>query len=248
MVRHLARALQWKHLSWAMIDYSKRSYQKELLDRDDIPFRDIVLNMKELDFINSKLGGHAISIAGFKKLAGDKKQISVCEIGCGGGDNLKAINDYCLRNNIEVDFTGIDINKDCIEFARSNCEMAGVSFIVSDYKNVKFENGYPCIIFSSLFCHHFTDKEIVDMMKWMENHATVGFFVNDLHRHPLAYRFIKIATNLFSKSYLVKNDAPLSVLRGFKKKDWKRFMKVAGIEGYTIEWKWAFRFLVTKHK
>lgn len=56
-----------------MIDYSHRSYKKELLDCSDIPFKDIAENMKELEFINSKLGGHSITISGFKKLSGDKK-------------------------------------------------------------------------------------------------------------------------------------------------------------------------------
>ena len=36
------------------IDFSKRSYEKELLDRDDIPFDDIERNMRELDFIKAK--------------------------------------------------------------------------------------------------------------------------------------------------------------------------------------------------
>ena len=52
------------------LDLSKRSYQKELLDRDDIPFRDIQRNMLELDIINTWLGGHAISISGLRRLAG----------------------------------------------------------------------------------------------------------------------------------------------------------------------------------
>ena len=231
-----------------MIDYSKRSYEKELLDGTDIPFEDIVLNMKELDFINSNLGGHTISIAGFKRLIGQKKRVSVCEIGCGGGDNLNAINGYCIKNGIEVSFTGVDINKDCIDFAKQHCKSENVHFIVSDYKEIQFENGHPDIIFSSLFCHHFTDKELVEMLIWMQNHSTLGFFINDLHRHPLAYHFIKIATRLFSKSYLVKNDAPLSVLRSFKKRDWERLLKAAGLKDYSIEWKWAFRYLVTNHK
>lgn len=231
-----------------MTDYSKRSYKKELLDRDDIPFEDIVLNMKELDFINSKLGGHAISIAGFKKLIGNKKQISVCEIGCGGGDNLNAINDYCIANDINVSFIGIDINKDCIEFAKRESMCNSVDFIISDYKKVKFGKGNPDIIFSSLFCHHFNDDELVEMLQWMGQNSTVGFFINDLHRHPLAYYFIKMATKLFSKSYLVKNDAPLSVLRSFRKMDWTRLLKAAGIKNFKIQWKWAFRYLVTHHK
>ena len=33
---------------------TKRSYEKELLDRDDIPFDEIVQNMKELDVINQR--------------------------------------------------------------------------------------------------------------------------------------------------------------------------------------------------
>jgi 2-polyprenyl-3-methyl-5-hydroxy-6-metoxy-1,4-benzoquinol methylase len=230
-----------------MIDYSKRSYQKELLDGNDIPFEDIVLNMKELDFINSNLGGHAISIEGFKKLIGQKKRITVCEIGCGGGDNLNAINDYCIKNDIEASFIGIDINKECIDFARQHCKTKNVHFIVSDYKEVQFENEGPGIIFSSLFCHHFTDAELVKMLIWMESQSTHGFFINDLHRHPLAYHFIKIATRVFSKSYLVKNDAPLSVLRSFKKNDWERLLKAAGLNNYNIKWKWAFRYLVMKH-
>ena len=49
-----------------MIDYSHRSYGKELLDGKNIPFEDIAENMRELEFINSHLGGHSITIKGFK--------------------------------------------------------------------------------------------------------------------------------------------------------------------------------------
>ncbi len=52
----------------ARLDFSRRSYQKELLDRDDIPFRDIERNMQELDVINTWLGGHEISLKGLKQI------------------------------------------------------------------------------------------------------------------------------------------------------------------------------------
>jgi 2-polyprenyl-3-methyl-5-hydroxy-6-metoxy-1,4-benzoquinol methylase len=227
-----------------MIDYKKRSLQKEILDQNNIAFADIALNMKELEFINSKLGGHSITIKGFKELLKEKKEVSVCEIGCGGGDNLSAIFRYCTRHNIDVSFTGIDINKDCIAFAKENSKIKNVNFIVSDYKKITFESEKPDIIFSSLFCHHFTDDELVEMMIWMKNNSTLGFFINDLHRHPIAYHFIKMATRIFSKSYLVKNDAPISVLRGFKKNEWKQILHKAGFEKFSIRWKWAFRYLI----
>ena len=228
-----------------MIDYSHRSYQKEFLDGSNIPFKDIAANMKELDFINTHLGGHSISIKGFKKLAGNKNKISVCEIGCGGGDNLNAISKFCNKNNIEATFTGIDMNVDCIDFAKQKSQIDTVNFIVSDYSLINLESNKPNIIFSSLFCHHFTDDELIKMLQWMNENSTVGFFINDLHRHPLAYNFIKYAAKFFSKSYLVKNDAPLSVLRGFRKNEWQDIFERAGISNYSIQWKWAFRFLIT---
>jgi ubiquinone/menaquinone biosynthesis C-methylase UbiE len=227
-----------------MADYKNRSLKKEILDQKNIPFEDIVLNMKELEFINSQLGGHSITISGFKKLLKNKKEISVCEIGCGGGDNLKAIDIFCKKNHLICSFTGIDINKDCIAFAEENLPIKNVHFIVSDYKNVDFNGTKPDVIFSSLFCHHFSEYELVEMLHWMKNNSETGFFINDLHRHPVAYHFIKIATKIFSRSYLVKNDAPLSVLRGFKKNEWKNIFKKAGIRNYSIQWKWAFRYLI----
>jgi hypothetical protein len=56
---------------------------------------------------------------------------------------------------------------------------------------------------------------------------------------------IKWLTQLFSSSYLVKNDAPLSVSRGFTREDWTNLLKQANITTYSCEWKWAFRWLIT---
>ena len=74
------------------------------------------------------------------------------------------------------------------------------------------------------FLSPFYRKRIIEMLEWMKENSALGFFINDLHRHPIAYHFIKISP-LFSKSYLVKNDAPFSVLRGFKKKNGKENLR-----------------------
>lgn len=233
-----------------MPDLSKRSYQKELLDGDDSPFEDIKQNMHELDVINTWLGGHQITIKGFKHLmsrVGQSHIVHICEIGCGGGDNLRIIQQYCKKRSIPVKLTGVDINPHCIAYAQSRKENEGIEFICSDYTTVTFSEK-PDIIFSSLFCHHFTEDELQQQFVWMKNHSTIGFFVNDLHRHPLAYHSIKLLTTLFSKSYLVKNDAPLSVARGFKKNELTELMQQSSIIHYQLIWMWAFRWLLIYHK
>ena len=150
MALHLVPALQWKHLLPPMINLSCRSYQKELLDLADIPFADIRQNMKELNFINTYLGGHTISIEGIKKILQTVKidgPITVCEIGCGGGDNLKAIEKWCISHSIKVSFIGIDMKAECIEFAQQQYPELPATWIASDYKEVVFKDQKPTIIF-----------------------------------------------------------------------------------------------------
>ena len=230
-----------------MIDLSVRSYKKELLDDDSIPFADIRQNMKVLNTVNTYLGGHKITISGIKKLIPKQaagKPTVICEIGCGGGDNLKAIEGYCRKKNINACFIGIDIKPECIAFAREQYPGLHAQWITSDYREVILDKDKPDIIFSSLFCHHFTEEELIFMLQWMATNTSTGFFINDLHRHLFAYYNIKWITKIFSGSYLVKNDAPLSVARGFKKDEWVGIFKAAGITNFSIEWKWAFRYLI----
>ncbi len=241
-----------------MPDLSIRSYQNELLDRDDIPFEDIKQNMHELDIINTWLGGHQITLKGLQQLMQGVshlkgKQVThphtllICEIGCGGGDNLRTVQQYCKKKNINVQLIGIDINPHCIAYAQARKENAGITFVCSDYSKVSFAQ-QPDILFSSLFCHHFTNEELKQQFIWMRNNSTLGFFVNDLHRHSVAYHSIKLLTGIFSKSYLVKNDAPLSVARGFKKNELTELLQQSSINNYQLKWKWAFRWLlVVKH-
>ena len=144
-----------------------------------------------------------------------------------------------------ANFMGIDIKPECIAFAKKQYPQLQATWITSDYKQASLAGIKPDIIFASLFCHHFTEDELIQMLHWMKENASLGFFINDLHRHPMAYYSIKWITTLFSVSYLVKNDAPLSVARGFKKEEWKKIFHHAGINHFTIQWKWAFRYLIT---
>lgn len=221
---------------------SFRSPEKELLDGDNIPFEDIRQNMRELNTINTLLGGHAITLRGFRSLLGRRKQVHVCEIGAGGGDNLEVIIRCCQKQGIRIQCTGIDIKQECTDTARSR-DLPHTNWITSDYRRVAFPEK-PDIIFSSLFCHHFSSSELPQQLLWMQANSRLGFFINDLHRHPLAWHSIRVLTQLFSRSYLVKNDAPLSVARGFLQKEWKTILAEAGLSDATVGWQWAFRHLI----
>lgn len=216
----------------------------ELLDQDNIPVADLIQNLKELNTINNYLGGHRITICGLQQFV-LKQNMQIVEIGCGGGDNLFAVQQYLQKKNIKARLIGIDIKADCIVYAKS--QYKDIEFICSDYRLLPSHINAD-IIFSSLFCHHFSDTDIIEQLKWMKEKSSDGFFINDLHRNPIAYYSIKIITQLFSKSYLVKNDAPLSVARSFVKSDWEKFAYKAKLTPIKVQWYWAFRYLfIYKH-
>ena len=93
---------------------------------------------------------------------------------------------------------------------------------------------------ASTICHHLTEQELVELIRFALQKEAV-LIINDLERNALAYYLIKFLTALFSASYLVKHDAPLSVLRGFKKQEWIEIIRGAGAVNYSVKNKWAFR-------
>ena len=223
-----------------------RSHEKELLDGDHIPFADLLVNLDELKIINSLLGGHKVTCQGLdfflaKMSAG--RPLAIAEIGCGGGDNLFAIEKYLVRKKRHFTLTGIDMKPECIRYASASSN-PDIGWICSDYRDVEWQENKPDIIFSSLFCHHFTDEELVEQILWLKDNSKMGFFINDLHRHQVAYYSIKVISRLFSRSYLLRNDAPLSVKRSFKRSDWITILSGAGIQQYDLNWRWAFRYLI----
>ena len=227
-----------------MINLQNRSNKKEILDKDDLPFEDVKLCMQELNSINTLLGGHKITLNGINYFSTvNNDPIVVCEIGCGGGDNIKAIS----KKLSHARFIGIDLKDACIDFAAEQYPELKAYWIASDYSKVYFKD-LPDVVFSSLFCHHFTDDQLIYMLQWMDKNSKKGFFINDLQRSTGAYYLIKLLTSIFSKSYMVKNDGPISVSRSFIKKDWQTLFSKAGISNYTIKWKWAFRYLVVCKK
>jgi cyclopropane fatty-acyl-phospholipid synthase-like methyltransferase len=137
----------------------------------------------------------------------------------------------------------VDLKSDCVQYAKQACaEYHNIKVVQTDYRDVVKQSSHYDIIITSLFCHHLSNEEITELLQWCRQYANVATLVNDLHRHALAYYSIKVLTKLFSKSYLVKNDAPLSVLRGFSRSDLQRITLNDTLT--KIYWSWAFRWVI----
>ena len=226
--------------------FKSRSHKTELLDLTDIDQNDLFCNLRELDTINQILGGHKVSVDGLNSIIKSAKvdKLHIVDIGCGGGDSLRAFEKWSHKSDVDLKLSGIDLKKDCIDFCRNHApEDSKISYFCDDYRNISHQIQDADIVHAALFCHHLTENEIVELIRFCSEHNLI-LLINDLERNMIAYYSIKVLTKLFSNSYLVRNDAPLSVLRGFKKKEWIKMINKSGAENYIIKNKWAFRHLL----
>ena len=231
------------------MNFNQRSSQKELLDQDNIPKADLWQNLYELERINQLLGGHAATIKGLKHFIKDKNYTyKIVDFGCGGGDSLTVIAQWAKKNHFKVSLTGIDLLPDAIEYAQKNNAGANINYLQANILHLPQTEEYDIAI-SSLFCHHLYGDDLHAILLKKLEISKLGFLINDLHRHPLAYYSIKYLSKFFSKSYLVKNDAPLSVARGYTKVELEQELKKLPIKApIIIKWIWAFRYLTILDK
>lgn len=203
--------------------------------------------LRELKTINRWLGGNYVTTSGLSKLFKAKPQhsYSIADIGCGGGDMVRIMNDWAIAHNHKVEFTGVDANPNIIELAKQRlADVPDVKWKVQNVFDPEFASDSVDVVTCTLFTHHFTDSELVSLLTAFRQKAKLGIVINDLHRHPLAYHSIRLLTGWFSKSPMVQNDAPVSVLRSFSKQDWERILQAAEIADFKITWNWAFRWQV----
>lgn len=227
--------------------FSERSSGIELMDDLSCSGEVVAQTLRELEFINRTLGGNHVTVQGVVELTKNNsaKPISIIDVGCGGGDMLMLLKKKLDNRNVLSTLMGIDANPNIVEYATTSygsspsISFATMNIFSNEFKQLKFD-----LAVATLFFHHFTHSQLVDILKQLRQQATLGIVINDLHRHPLAYYSIKLLTKIFSKSSMVQYDAPLSVLRGFSKAELQSILEEAGIKNYKIKWKWAFRWQV----
>src|SRR6266436_3427499 len=230
-------------VSWIVMeqDFSCRSHQPEMMDDEAVSYEDFCDCLRDLEFVNAFTLGYRPTLHWLKAaLSGDKsgRPISVLDIGSGGGGMLRKIWKYTQRRGRETYLTGVDLNPWSKRSAESVTPRdAPIQYETADIFSID-SSRHADFIISSLFTHHLADSEVVNFLRWMDHHATQGWFINDLHRHPVPFVLIRYATRIAGLYPMVRNYGPISVARAFTAVDWRRLVAEAGIPAERVSINW----------
>lgn len=169
---------------------------------------------------------------------------SLLDVGTGEGGMLRAIAKWARRRGLAVRLTGVDLNPKSEGLARAKTpEDIPIDYKTGDYRDL----GRFDFVISSLVAHHMTDGQLRDFLRWMDENGERGWFVNDLHRHRLAYLGYPVLASFLRVHRIVREDGRLSIARSFRPGDWRAILADAGLtDGVRVRRHFPFRLCVER--
>lgn len=229
-----------------LIDLSERSSQPELMD----DFREGIKNLRivfdDINRVNSILGGSSITVNAVSQLISNSPQESytIVDMGCGDGNMLREVAQFCRKRNIQVKLIGIDLNAEALQLAKkASSDYPEIEFLHQDILLLEATDLNCDIVINTLCMHHFVNKDLLLFLDKFNQLARIGVVINDLHRSRLAYYLFKLFSLIFIRTETAKIDGLISISKGFIKSDLIQYSKSFPDVKHDIRWKWAFRYV-----
>ncbi|WP_437280249.1 methyltransferase domain-containing protein [Sorangium sp. So ce375] len=230
-------------------DFSRRSTLDELMDTEPVGFEEFRACLVDLALVNRLTLAYRPTFAFLERLVArglpENRPLEVIDVGSGYGDMLRRIDAWARERGIAVSLTGVDLNP----WSRRSAAEATppgrpITWVTADAFAYEPPGGVD-VVLSSLFTHHLPDPLVVRFLAWMDAKARLGWFINDLHRHPLPYHVFRHLSRLAGWHRFVQHDGPVSIARAFSASDWRRLIAEAGLDPRAVEVRWRVPFRLT---
>lgn len=198
----------------------------------------------DLADVNRTTLAYRPTLSFLREAVGMQSRISVLDVGFGDGDMLRQIARWAKRRGVSAELTGIDLNPESRAAAEAHGSVGGIAYLTGDYAELAGQ-GFDCVI-SSLVAHHMSEAELVRFLRFMETEARLGWFVNDLHRHGVAYWCWPILCAAMGWHPIVRADGHTSIARGFRANEWRDLLERTGIREAAILRRFPFRLCVQR--
>ena len=192
-----------------------RALAPELLDSASAA--DAALNLRDIAFLNRWFGGHAILRRSLRAVAQPHEKLTIADIGAASGDHARIAKATLPQATV----ISLDLQP-------RNLALAPDPRLIADAFALPFKHQSIDIVTTALFLHHFTDQQIIELLRSFRSIAKRAVIVQDLERHPIAHAFLPATKAVFRWHPLTVHDGSISVAAAFTKNELAALLEAAG--------------------
>jgi SAM-dependent methyltransferase len=230
----------WRHLGAApglgvarRLGIARRSGEHEFLDGDALDPVELRANLRELAMLARLPGGTADSILAIDALADGVRDLTVVDVGTGGGETALAFARHgrhgrhgtaCWR------VIAVDSHPDVLAVTRRRTARdASVETLLADARELPLEDASVDIAHASLLLHHLDPQDAVAVLAEMARVSRIGVVINDLHRGLLPYLVSTTVTLALTRARYTRHDGPVSARRSYTLRELDELLHAAGL-------------------
>src|ERR1019366_2278359 len=202
----------------AMHCLNGRVLKPEILDT--LPPEEARASLADLVRINKHWGGHSTLRNLVNQVIPPGEEFTVLDVGAASGDMGRCLREWRPQGQ-----------GTCLDYIESHLESCAGNRVVGDAFALPFAPRSFDFVFSSLFLHHFTDEQVVELLAGFGRIARKQVLVIDLWRHPVPYYFISRTQRLFGWHPVAVNDGAISVEAAFQRRELLDLARRAGLAG-----------------
>ncbi|MFN2483809.1 MAG: methyltransferase domain-containing protein [Candidatus Limnocylindria bacterium] len=208
----------------------RRTDERELLDAETLDPRELRANLRELARLNRLPGGVWASIHGIESLTGDGGQVSVLDVGTGGGDMPIAFVRHARARGRRWIVVAAEPRPEILELARRRVRSEpAITVEPADARQLPFADRSFDVAHASLLLHHLDRGRAIEALSEMARVAREGVVINDLQRGPLHYAVTAAVVLGLTQSRYSRHDGLVSARRAYTLDERHDLIEAAGL-------------------
>ncbi|HYP14642.1 MAG TPA: methyltransferase domain-containing protein [Bryobacteraceae bacterium] len=180
-------------------------------------------SLSDLIRINQLFGGHALLLRTLGQLFRRDDRFTMLDIGAASGDMGDVVRKHFPQSLVT-----------CLDYKLHHLARASPPVVCGDAFLLPFRPATYDVVHCSLFLHHFTNEQVVELLRGFGCVAARHLVVTDLERHPLAYYFLPATRWIFGWDAVTLHDGPISVEAAFKASELEALARQAGLSDATV--------------
>jgi SAM-dependent methyltransferase len=208
----------------------RRSHELELLDGETLDPPELRANLRELAMLNRLPGGTAASIAAIDGLADGVRNLSVLDVGAGGGEMAVAFARHGRRGAARWNVLAVESHPQVLAIASRRAARNGdVTTLLADARALPLEDASVDVAHASLLLHHLEPQDALALLAELARVARIGVVINDLRRGLLPYLVIGALTLALTRSAYTRHDGLASARRAYTLRELDELLRAAGL-------------------